>query len=325
MSKAVLLKQHGGPEELLYQDVSVATAADNEVRIKQTAIGLNYIDVYHRSGLYPIETMPAPLGMEAAGVVEAIGKNVTNLKLGDRVAYASGPLGAYAELRCMPADRLVKLPDEISDQQAAAMMLQGMTVEYLVCRTYPVKANDWVLLHAAAGGVGLIACQWLRHLGAKVIGTVSTDEKAKLAKQHGCDYTINYREENLVEQVKKITHGAGVHVVYDSVGKDTFMASLDCLRPRGMLVSFGNSSGATEAFDPGLLGKKGSLFLTRPSLMTYTADAAEMQQSAAALFSLVKLGAIKININQTYPLSEVVQAHRDLEARKTTGSTVLLP
>ncbi|HIC81249.1 MAG TPA: quinone oxidoreductase [Kiloniellaceae bacterium] len=325
MTKAVRIHEPGGPEALVYEDVEVPAPGAGEVLIEQTACGLNYIDVYHRNGLYPLAALPAVIGMEGAGSVAAVGEGVTAFQPGDRVAYADAPPGAYAEARLMPWHRLVKLPDAISDQQAAAMMLQGMTVEYLVRRTYAVQPGDTVLLHAAAGGVGLIACQWLNHVGATVIGTVGSDEKAALAKAHGCHHTINYREEDFTPRVRDLTDGAGVPVVYDSIGKDTFEGSLDCLRPRGLMVSFGNASGPVPPFNPAILGQKGSLYLTRPSLLNYNVQREDLEASAAALFEVVTAGKVKIEVNQTYPLSETAQAHSDLEARKTTGSTVLLP
>jgi NADPH2:quinone reductase len=269
--------------------------------------------------------MPAIIGLEAAAVVDAIGEGVSGLRVGDRVAYASPPLGAYAEERIMPADRVVKVPDRLEDQQTAAMMLQGMTVQYLIRRTYRVKEGETVVWHAAAGGVGLIACQWLNSLGVTVIGTVGSSEKAELARMHGCHHTINYREEDFVKRVRELTEGAGVPVVYDSVGLDTFDGSLDCLAPLGMLVSFGNASGAVTQIDPSVLAAKGSLFLTRPSLMNYTATREDLMASANELFDVVLSSVVKIEVNQTYPLVEAAQAHRDLEGRKTTGSTVLLP
>ncbi len=325
MTQAVRIHEHGGPDVLRFEAVEVPEPGKGEVRLKHTAVGLNYIDVYHRTGLYPVPNLPAAIGMEAAGVVEALGPEVSDLRVGDRVAYASPPLGAYAEARVIPADRVVRLPEGIEDKTAAAMMLQGMTVEYLIRRTFPVKKGMTVLFHAAAGGVGLIACQWLSALGATVIGTVGSQEKAELAKAHGCDHTILYKDEDFVAKVKEITGGEGVPVVYDGVGKDTFEGSLDCLRPLGMLVNFGNSSGAVSQFNPGVLAQKGSLFLTRPTLMTYTAKRKDLEASANALFEVVLNGKVKIEVNQTYPLAETAQAHRDLEARKTTGSTVLLP
>jgi NADPH2:quinone reductase len=288
-------------------------------------VGLNFIDVYHRTGLYPLPSLPSGIGQEAAGVVEAVGAGVTDIKVGDRVAYASPPPGSYAEARLMPADRLVVLPDNIAERTAAAMMLKGMTAQYLLRRTYRVQPGDAVLVHAAAGGVGLIACQWARHLGATVIGTVGNDEKAELARAHGCHHVIVYSRENFVQRVKEITGGAGVAVVYDSVGKDVFMDSLDCLRPLGMMVTFGNASGPVPAIEPLVLSTKGCLFLTRPTLMVYTAKRADLLASAAELFEVVASGAVKIEVQQTYPLAEAAQAHRDLEARRTTGSTLLLP
>ena len=325
MTKAIRIHETGGAEVLRYEDVEVGRPGPGEVRLTQSAIGLNFIDIYLRSGLYPLPSLPSVIGLEAAGTVEEVGAGVGDFAPGDRVAYASPPPGAYAEERLMPADRLVALPDEISDRQAAAMMLQGMTAEYLIRRTYRVEPGDTVLFHAAAGGVGLIACQWLNHLGATVIGTVGSVEKAALAKAHGCHHTINYREEDFAARVKEITDGTGVPVVYDSIGQATFEASLDCLRPRGVMVSYGNASGPVTAFNPGILAQKGSLYLTRPTLFTYTASRADLLATAEALFDVVRAGAVKIEINQTYPLAEAAQAQRDLEARKTTGSTILLP
>ena len=325
MSKAVRIHAPGGPENLRYDDVEVGDPGPGEIRIRQTAIGLNYIDVYHRTGLYPLGDLPHAIGLEAAGVVDALGEGVSGLREGDRIAYAAPPVGAYAEVRLMPADRVVVLPDAIADETGAAMMLQGMTVEYLIRRTYPVKAGETVLLHAAAGGIGLIACQWLKHLGATVIGTVGSPEKAELARAHGCDHPINYREERFVDRVQEITGGQGVPVVYDSIGKDTWDDSLDCLRPLGLMVTFGNASGPVPPVNLGILGQKGSLFVTRPTLMTYTARRADLEASARALFDVVLSGAVKIEVHQTYPLAEAAQAHRDLEGRKTTGSTILLP
>jgi NADPH2:quinone reductase len=308
-----------------WEPVNIAAPGPGQVHLRQRAIGLNYIDVYHRSGLYPVEAFPAVIGMEGAGEVLAVGEGVSEVQPGDRVAYAGQPPGAYATERLIPAHRLVKLPVQISDQQAAAMMLQGMTAQYLLRRTYPVQPGDTVLMHAAAGGVGLIACQWAKALGATVIGTVGSSEKAALARAHGCDHTILYKEEDFVARVRELTGGEGVAAVYDSVGRDTFMKSLDCLRPLGMLAYYGQSSGPAPTIDPALLGKKGSLFLTRPSLMTYTAKRADLLASATDLFAAVTTGKVRIEINQTYPLSEAAQAHRDLEARLTTGSTVLIP
>ncbi len=323
MPKAICIHQHGGPEVLQWQEVSVNDPGSGEVKLKQTAVGLNFIDVYHRTGFYPLGDLPATPGMEGAGIVESIGAGVTEVEVGDRVAYAGVPPGAYAEERLIPAHRLIRMPETISDQQAAGMMLQGMTVQYLLRSTFRVQAGDTILMHAAAGGVGLIACQWAKHLGATVIGTVGSKEKAELAKAYGCDHTILYREENIAERVKEITNGEGVPVVYDSIGKDTFEASLDCLRPLGLLVSFGSASGPVAPFEPGILAQKGSLFFTRPTLMTYTAERDNLVESAEELIDVVASGTVKIEVNQTYPLAEAAQAHRDLEARKTTGSTVL--
>lgn len=324
MTKAIRIHENGGPEVMRWEDIEVGEPDPGEIRIRHNAVGLNFIDVYHRTGLYSLD-LPTGLGMEAAGVVESVGEGVTEFKPGDRVAYASPPPGAYAEVRLMPADRVVKLPDAIDDRTAAAMMLQGMTAQYLLRRTYRVQAGDTVLIHAAAGGVGLIACQWARHLGATVIGTVGNEEKAELARAHGCHHPIIYTREDFVKRVREITQGEGVAVVYDSVGKDTFMGSLDCLRPRGMMVSFGNASGPVPAFEPAILAAKGSLFLTRPTLMHYTARREDLLAAANDLFEVVTSGAVKIEVRQTYPLAQAAQAHRDLEARKTTGSTVLLP
>jgi len=325
MVQAIRMHETGGPEVLRWEEIEVPDPGPGEARVRHSAIGLNFIDVYHRTGLYPLPGLPATPGMEGAGEVVAVGPEVAHLKPGDRVAYAGQPPGAYATERLIPAHRLVVLPDEISDRQAAAMMLQGMTVQYLLRRTYRVKPGDTILFHAAAGGVGLIACQWARHLGATIIGTVGSEEKAALARAHGCHHTILYREEDFVARVRELTHGEGVAAVYDSVGRDTFLKSLDCLRPMGILVSFGQSSGPVEAFNTGLLAAKGSLYLTRPSLMVYTAKREDLLASAADLFTVVQSGAVRIEVNQTYPLKDAAQAHRDLEERKTTGSTVLLP
>ncbi len=324
MAKAIRIHETGGPEVMRWEDVEVGKPGPGEVRLRHTAVGLNYIDVYHRSGLYPLPKLPVVIGREAAGVVEEVGAGVKSLKAGDHVAYVD-PMGSYAEARLHPADRLVKLPEGISDQTAAAMMLKGLTAQYLLRRTYRVQAGETILVHAAAGGVGLILCEWAKHLGATVIGTVSTEEKAALARQHGCDHTVVYTRENFVERVKEITGGKGVAVVYDSVGKDTFAGSLDCLRPLGMMVSYGNASGKVPPFDPGILMAKGSLFLTRPTLVTYTATREDLETSSAELFDVVRKGIVKIEVKQTYPLKDAAAAHRDLEARKTFGSTVLLP
>jgi NADPH2:quinone reductase len=322
MTKAIRIHQHGGPEELRWDDVDPGTPGSGQALIRQTAAGLNFIDVYHRTGLYPVPAMPAVIGNEAAGVVEEVGDGVSDLQVGDRVAYCMS-LGGYAERRVIEVARLVKIPDGITDQQAAAMMLKGCTAQYLLRRIYPVKAGDTILLHAAAGGVGLIAAQWAKHLGATVIGTVGSDAKAELARAHGCDHAIVYTREDVVARVKALTDGAGVSVVFDSVGKDTFMASLDCLQPRGLMVSYGNASGAVEPFNIGLLATKGSLFLTRPSLATYIETRADLDVTTTELFDVVRSGAVIVKIGQVFPLEEAVQAHRDLEARKTTGSTVL--
>lgn len=324
MAKAIRIHETGGPEVLKYEDVEVAAPGPGEIRIRQTAVGLNYIDTYFRTGLYPPAQLPMILGSEGAGVVEALGDGVTDLRPGDRVAYCT-EIGAYTSERLVKAERVVKLPGEIDEQTAAAMMLQGLTVEYLIRRTFPVQKGMTVLFHAAAGGVGLIACQWLKQLGATVIGTVGSDEKAALAKAHGCDHAIVYTREDFVERVKEITDGQGVPVVYDGVGKDTWDGSLDCLRPRGMMVSYGNASGPVTSFAPIVLSQKGSLYLTRPTLFTYVATRDELVESAQALFDVVTSGAVKIEVNQTYPLAEAAQAHEDLTSRKTTGSTVLLP
>lgn len=324
MSKAIRMYDTGGPEVLRWEDVTIGPPGPGEVHLRQSAVGLNFIDIYHRSGLYPLPELPATPGMEGAGTVVAVGEGVEGFAPGDRVAYAGLPPGAYAEERLLPAHRLVLLPEAITDQQAAGMMLQGMTVQYLLRSTFHVKPGDTILFHAAAGGVGLIACQWAKALGATVIGTVGSPEKAELARKHGCDFPLLYQEEDWVSKVRELTDGEGVPVVYDSVGGETFMKSLDCLRPLGLLASFGQASGPVAPFDPALLAAKGSLFLTRPTLMTYTADRSDLLASAADLFAVVESGEVRIEVNQTYPLSEAAQAHRDLEARKTTGSTVLL-
>ena len=325
MPKAIRIHQTGGPDAMQWEDVEVGTPGPGEIRIRHEAVGLNYIDVYFRTGLYPAPSLPFSPGMEGAGIVEALGEGVGSLAVGDRVAYAAPPVGAYAQERLMPAEKVVKVPAGIDARQAAAMMLQGMTVEYLLRRTCPVRSGDTILFHAAAGGVGLIACQWAKHLGATVIGTVGSDEKAELARAHGCDHTIVYTRENFTERVRELTNGAGVPVVYDAVGRDTFEGSLDCLRPRGMLVSFGQSSGKIDPFDVGILSAKGSLYITRPTLMTYTASRADLEDSAQALFDVVGSGAVRITVNQTFPLAEAANAHRALESRRTTGSTVLMP
>lgn len=324
MVKAIRMRHVGGPEVMEYVDVELGAPGANEALVRHQACGLNFIDVYFRTGLYP-QPLPAGLGMEGAGIVEAVGAGVNHVKPGDRVAYAGRPTGAYAEARIMPADNLVRLPDSIGFETAAAMMLQGLTVQYLFHRTYPLQGGETILFHAAAGGVGLIACQWARAIGVTMIGTVGSEEKGRLAKAHGCAHVINYNTENFVQRVREITDGKGVPVVYDSIGKDTFIPSLDCLAPLGMMVSFGNASGPVPAFSLGELASRGSLFITRPSLMSYTARRDDLEQMAAQLFSMVESGKVKIDIRQRYPLSEVAQAHRDLEARKTTGSTILIP
>ncbi|WP_020648863.1 quinone oxidoreductase family protein [Solimonas variicoloris] len=324
-TRAIRIHAHGGPDALQWDTLELAPPGPGEVLIRHEAIGLNYIDTYHRSGLYPV-ALPSALGTEGAGRIVAVGAGVQGFAIGDRVAYGgTGPLGAYAEQRLFPAACLVRLPDDIDMRTAAAMMLQGMTAEYLLRRLYPVQRGQTVLLHAAAGGVGLIATQWLKHLGATVIGTVGSEEKAQLARAHGCDHVIHYRDEDVAARVRELTGGHGVPVVYDGVGRDTFAASLDSLAPRGMLVSFGNASGAVEPVSPGLLASKGSLFLTRPRLVDYIATPAELAACANALFDVVRRGAVRIAIGQTYALRDAAQAHRDLEARRTHGSTVLLP
>lgn len=322
MPHAIRIHEPGSPDVMRWEPTPLAAPGPGQALIRQTVVGLNYIDIYHRTGLYP-QPLPATLGMEGAGVVEAIGPGVTDLRPGDRVAYA-GVFGAYAEERLIPADRLVKLPDDITDEQAASMMLQGMTAEFLLHRAYQVKPGDTILVHAAAGGVGLIMCQWARALGATVIGTVSTEEKARQAAANGCHHPIIYTKEDFVARVNEITKGEKLPVVYDSVGRDTFLRSLDCLRPMGLLALFGQASGAVAPFDPALLMQKGSLFLTRPSLMHYTARRPDLLASANRLFEAVRRGDVKIATNQKYPLREAAQAHRDLESRKTTGSTVLV-
>ena len=308
---------------LQWEPVTVPSAGHGEAVVSQTAIGLNFIDVYHRTGLYPVPSMPAIIGSEGAGVVEAVGDGVSEVAVGDRVAYCMS-LGSYAQRRVIPSRLLVKVPDEVTTQQAAAMMLKGCTVQYLLRRTHRVEPGETILFHAAAGGCGLLACQWAKHLGATVIGTVGTPEKAELAKAHGCDYPVVYTQENFVERVKEITNGVGVAVVYDSVGNDTFLGSLDCLQPRGLMVSFGNASGAVEPFSPGVLAAKGSLFLTRPTLATYTRTRSELEATTAELFDVVTSGSVRVEVNQTYPLERAAQAHQDLEGRRTTGSTVLI-
>jgi NADPH2:quinone reductase len=323
MVHAIRIHQNGGPEVMQWESVDVPAPGPGQVRLKHHAVGVNYIDIYQRSGLYKLP-MPSGLGSEGAGEVVAVGEGVTEFKVGDRGAYA-GALGGYAEERVMPADRLVKLPDSIDYKTGAAMMLQGMTVRYLLRQTYKVGQGTTMLLHAAAGGIGLIAAQWGRHLGATVIGTVSTSDKAALAKAAGCTHVINYKTEDFVKRTKELTNGAGCDVVYDAVGKDTFPGSLDCLKPLGLFVSFGNASGPVPPFEINILQGKGSLYATRPTLGTYVAKRQDLVANANELFDVVSKGVVKINANHTYPLKDAAQAHRDLEARKTTGSIVLVP
>ena len=324
MTHAIRIHEHGGPDVMKWETVEVGNPGDKEIRVRHTAVGLNYIDTYHRTGLYKIP-LPSIIGREAAGVVEAVGAAVTDLKIGERVAYASAPIGSYSEARLISADRVVKIPDGVTDRQAASMMLKGMTAQYLIRHTHTVKSGDTILYHAAAGGVGLILCQWAKHLGATVIGTVGSEEKAALAKANGCDHVINYRSEDFVARVAEITGGKKCAVVYDGVGKDTFMKSLDCVRPRGLVALFGNASGKVEPLDLGVLAGKGSLFVTRPTLDTHVASREELIATANDLFDVVGRGIVKIEVNQSYALKDAALAHRDLEARKTTGSTVLIP
>jgi NADPH2:quinone reductase len=321
---AIRIHETGGTDVLRWEEVDVGSPGPGEARLRQSAIGLNFIDTYHRTGLYPM-SFPAILGVEAAGVVEAVGEKVTTVKVGDRVAYTEMPPGAYTQARVMPADRLVKLPDSMDDLTAGAAMLKGLTAQFLLRRTYPVQPGDTILVHAAAGGVGLIMCQWAKHLGATVIGTVSSEGKAALAQAHGCDHPILYTQENFRDRVMEHTDGKGLPVVYDSVGKDTFMASLDCLRPLGMMVTYGNSSGPPPEISPLLLAQKGSLFLTRPVLMAYNQERAALTAAADDLFEVMSSGAVKVEVRQTYALKDAAQAHEDLAARRTTGSSVLVP
>lgn len=323
MPHAIRIYETGGPEKMRWEEVQVSDPGPGEVQVRNTAVGLNFIDTYHRSGLYPMP-LPLNLGMEGAGVVQKIGPKVKGFKVGDRVAYAN-PIGAYAEILNRPIARLVKIPAGVDDKIAASIMLKGMTAWYLCRRTYKVKKGDTIVVHAAAGGVGQILCQWAKHLGATVIGTVGSDAKAELAKKAGCKHVINTSKEKVSERVKAITKGKGVPVVYDGVGKDTYMDSLDCLAPMGLLALFGNASGAVPPFNLGLLAQKGSLFITRPTLFTYTAERADLEKAAKELFAVIKSKAVKISVNQTYPLRDAARAHSDLESRKTTGSTVLLP
>lgn len=324
MTKAIRVSEPGGPEKMKLVDVTLDEPAPGHVKVRHTAIGVNFIDTYHRSGLYPIP-YPSGIGLEAAGVVTALGDGVTHLKIGDRVAYGSGPLGAYSEEQNTFAARVAKIPDAVSDEDAACLMMKGMTVRYLFKGTYKVKAGDTILFHAAAGGVGLIACQWAKDLGVTLIGTVSTEEKAELAKANGCAHVINYSHEDIATRVKEITDGKGVPVVYDGVGKDTFVASLDCLQPRGLLASFGNASGPVTDVDLGILAAKGSLYVTRPTMIHYTMTQEDFDETAADVFDAVARGAIKANIHQRYPLSQAARAHEDLVARKTIGASILLP
>jgi NADPH2:quinone reductase len=323
MSYAIRIHETGGPEKLVWDEISVGDPGPGQARLRQTAVGVNFIDIYYRTGLYELP-LPSIPGREAVGVVEAIGPGVTSLKPGDRVVY-SGVQGAYAQVRLVPADRLVKLPDGISDEFGAAMMQKGMTAQFLCRQTYRVSKGDTILVHAAAGGVGLVLSQWAKHLGATVIGTVSTEEKAELVKAHGCDHALIHGKDDFVKAVKEITGGVGVPVVYDSIGKDTFMGSLDCLRPRGLMVLYGQSSGAVPPFDISILDKKGSLFLTRPTQNAYLPTRAHVEEGAQEVFDVVQSGAVKVHINQRFALKDAADAHRALESRKTTGSLVLLP
>ena len=324
MTKGVRIHEFGGTDVLKYEDVDIGNVGDDEVRLRQTAIGLNYIDIYQRIGLYPVGDLPAIIGMEAAGIIEEVGSGVSEFNVGDRVAYAM-ELGAYAEERIMGTDRLVHIPDGIDDQTAATMMLQGMTVFYLLHRTYKVKPGDTILFYAAAGGVGLIMCQWAKHLGATVIGCVGSEEKAALAKANGCDHPILCRDENVPARVKEITNGEGVPVVYDSIGKDTFEDSLNCLRPFGLMATFGNATGPIDPISPAILAPRGSLYLTRPTLATHTGTRELLDECANAVFNVVQNGHVRIAVNQTYSLAEIAQTHTDMEGRKTTGSTVIIP
>lgn len=324
MTQVIRFREYGGPEVLYLDDWTLGEPGPGEAQVRQLACGINFLDTYQRSGLYKVP-LPSGAGSEGAGVVQAVGSGVTELKPGDRVAYAGGPIGAYAEARNIPADRLCRLPEGISFEQGAAMMLKGMTVQYLICRTYKVQPGDTVLFHAASGGVGLIACQWLQALGATVIGTAGSEAKCALALAHGADHCINYRTENFVERVKDITNGVGVPVVFDSVGKDTFLGSIQCLRPFGLMVSFGNASGPVPPFDPGLLAQNGSLYFTRPTLTTHTTRRADLESISKDLFEIVLTGKVKIAVDQHYALADAAQAHRDLEARQTTGSSILIP
>jgi NADPH:quinone reductase len=325
MTGVVRVHETGGPEVLRFEQADIGAPGRGQALVRQTAVGLNFIDVYFRTGLYRPPSLPFTPGLEGAGVVEEVGDGVSEVRVGQRVAYAGGPIGAYAESRLMPADRLVPVPDAITDEQAAAMMLKGMTAHYLLRRTFRVQPGQTILFHAAAGGVGLIACQWAKHLGATVIGTVGSADKAELARAHGCDHPIRYDQEDVVKRVRELTGGKGVPVVYDSVGQATFERSLDCLAPLGMLVTFGQSSGKIPPFDTAVLAQKGSLFLARPTLMTYVAARSDLLAAAKELFEVVQRGAVRIQINQRYPMREAAEAHRALEGRQTVGSTILLP
>lgn len=324
MTKAIRFDKTGGPDVMKWVDVDVGEPGKGEIRVKHHAVGLNYIDVYFRTGLYPMP-LPGGLGMEAAGEVTAVGEGVTEFKVGDRVAYASRPPGAYAQERVMSTVYVVRLPDEISYEDGASIMLQGLTAQYLLRRTYRVKAGDTILIHAAAGGVGMLACQWAKSLGATVIGTVGSEEKAELAKAHGCDYPIVYTREDFTKRVREITNGAGVPVVYDSIGVDTYTASLDCLSPLGMFVSFGNTSGPVPPIDSSELAGRGSLYFTRPTLFSYIAKRSDLVEMSTELFSVIASGKVKTNVRQRYAMSDATKAHEDLEARRTTGSTIFLP
>lgn len=324
MTQVIRFGEYGGPEVLHLDDWTLGDPGPGEVQVRQMACGINFLDTYQRSGLYKVP-LPSGAGNEGAGIVQAVGSGVAQLKPGDRVAYAGGPVGAYAEARNFPADRLCLLPEGISFEQGAAMMLKGMTVQYLIRRTYKVQPGDTVLFHAASGGVGLIACQWLHALGATVIATAGTEEKCELARRNGADHCINYRTENFVERVKDLSNGVGVPVVYDSVGKDTFLGSIQCLSPFGLMVSFGNASGPVPPFDPGLLAQNGSLYFTRPTLTTHIAKRTDLETIAKELFDMVLSGKVKITVDQRYALADAAQAHRDLEARMTTGSSILIP
>jgi len=324
MARVILVHEPGGPNAMMPTDVQIGKPGPGEVRLRQTAIGVNFIDTYHRSGLYPVPGLPFTPGMEAVGEIEMVGEGVKGFEEGDRVCYGNGPIGAYASERIMPVNTLVKVPGALKDEQVAGMMLRGLTVWYLLRSLYQLKEGETVLFHAAAGGVGLIFCQWARAIGATVIGTVGSEEKAELAKANGCTHTIQYRQEDFVGKVKEITDGKGVSVVYDGVGKDTFMGSLDCLRKRGLMVSFGNASGPPPAIEVGMLGPKGSLFVTRPTLFDYTGTRPELELATKDLFEMVGSGAVEIDVGQSYALEQVAHAHNDLETRQTSGSTVLL-